>query len=110
MNRILDKQIKQAFGSLKTIPKDMQTFLELVGKTYDARDEDRLLTERSFEISSKELSELNQRMQTESKAMKASLAELERLNKLMINRELKMIELKSEIASLKEQLAAKASR
>lgn len=108
MNKVLDNQIKKTLGNLSSAPQSVKELLKLVAKTYDASDDDRRLTERAFELSSKELSDLNTRLQTETVGMKNNLQELEHLNKLMVNRELKMIELKAEISRLKAQLTAQA--
>ena len=101
MNKVLERQLKKIFGSLEGVPKDLEALLMLVSETYDHAEEDRLLIERSLEISSKELGELNAKTREESEKLKTSFSELERMNKLMIDRELKMIELKKEIAALK---------
>ena len=95
--------MKKAFRSLEAVPKELAAFLTLVSETYDHAEEDRLMIERSMEISSKELGELNVKMQTESKTLKTKLDELERMNKLMVDRELKMVELKKEIERLQGQ-------
>lgn len=57
--------------------------------------------ERAF----KEARELVQRRQAEE-ALRQRLAEVERLNKLMVGRELKMTEMKAEIAELKKEISA----
>lgn len=101
MNKVLERQIKNFFGNIESIPQNLYSFLKIVSDTYDHNEEDRLLTERSLEISSKELGDLNKAAKDESEQLKNSLIEMERMNKLMINRELKMIELKKKIELLK---------
>ena len=101
MNKVLERQLKKVFGSLEAVPKNIETLLALVSNTYDSAEADRLLIERSLEISSRELGELNRLTREESDKVKLSLAETERMNKLMLDRELKMIELKKEIERLK---------
>lgn len=103
MNKILERQLNKIFGSPENIPKGLDSFLKIVSDTYDNNDEDRILTERSLEISSKELGELNRKTREESEKLKASFAETERMNKLMVDREVKMIELKKEIERLKNK-------
>ena len=102
MNNVLERQLKKAFGSLEAVPKGLGEFLELVSNTYDSYDQDHTLIERSLEISSKELGELNEKLRNESVNLRKNLSELERMNKLMIDRELKMVELKKENALLKK--------
>ncbi len=102
MNKVLERQVKKIFGSL-VVPQGLEPFLKLVSDTYDHAEEDRLMIERSLEISSKELGELNKKTREESEKLKTSFEESERLNKLMVDRELKMIELKKEIERLRSQ-------
>lgn len=59
MNKILERQLKRVFGSLEKVPSGLEPLLQLVSNTYDGADEDRRLIERSLEISSKELGDLN---------------------------------------------------
>ena len=103
MNKVLERQIKKIFGSLENAPKGLDVFLRLVSDTYDHAEEDRLMIERSLEISSKELTGLNNKAKEESEKLKINVSELERMNKLMIDRELKMIELKKRIKELGDQ-------
>lgn len=102
MHRVLERQLKKVFGSLEAVPQDskMTELIALIDATYMHNDEDRELIERSFEISSRELSGLNKKAHDESEEMKKNIEELARMNKLMINREMKMIELKKEIMRL----------
>ena len=104
MNKVLERQLKKVFGSLQAVPKDIEKLLPLVSDAYDHAEEDRAMIERSMEISSKELNELNEKLRSDSASLKKNLDELERMNKLMVDRELKMIELKKEVESLKAQL------
>ncbi len=107
MNKVLERQLKKAFGALENVPPTLAAFLKLVSDTYDHAEDDRVLIEHSMELSSKELSELNKKTIEESDKLKTNLGELERMNKLMIDRELKMIELKKENKELKERLGEK---
>jgi len=59
MNKILVRQIKKYFGPESNLPSDMKDLIDAVSTTYDSFDQDRALIERSLEISSKELSEIN---------------------------------------------------
>ena len=106
MNKILERQLKKVFGSLENVPKGLDGLLALVSSTYDHADEDRLMIERSLDISSKELGEFNRKTREESDRIKVSLKETERMNTLMVDRELKMIELKKKIAALESLMGA----
>jgi len=64
MHSLLIRQLKKIFGSINNIPKDFQELTDVVNKAYFNFDEDRLLLERSIEISSHELVEANSQMRS----------------------------------------------
>ncbi|MGA2069982.1 MAG: PAS domain-containing protein [Sedimentisphaerales bacterium] len=64
MHSLLRRQIKKIFGSADNIPKDFQEILGVVNEAYFNFDEDRLMLERSIEISSQELVEANSQMRS----------------------------------------------
>jgi len=72
---------------------------------YDHFDEDRDLRTRSFEISSREFSEINERLKQEVVNVQKQTDELTKLNDLMIGREIRMVELKHEMRELRRELA-----
>lgn len=102
MHKLLERQLKKQFGSLDKIPSEFLAFLEIVSKTYADYDHDYALIERSLGISSKESQELNAGLRAEAEIAKRRTEELERFNRLVIDRELKMLELKNEIERLKQ--------
>ena len=106
MHPTLQRQINRALGNLNSIPKTpgWENLFKLIGETYTHYDEDRLLIERSLEISSKEMNQKNKELLDQIKEVKEQAAEISQLNGMMINRELKMIKLKQEITTLKQQL------
>ena len=59
MHSLLRRQIKKIFGSADNIPKNFQEIIDVVNDAYFNFDADRLLLERSIEISSHELDEAN---------------------------------------------------
>ena len=89
---------------MDSVPKGFEAFLRLVDETYNHNEEDRAMIERSMDISSKELSELNKKLQTESSALRAKLNELENINKLAMDKELKLVDLKKRVAGLEEEI------
>lgn len=105
MHKILERQVKRACGSIDNIPERLRKLLDIVSKTYEDYEREYALMERSLNISSKELMEANKNIQNEFKSTQERASELERLNQLMVDRELKMIELKEEIKKLKADTA-----
>ncbi len=61
MNKILEKQIQKILGKRK-ISLKMQEILDVISSTYDQFETDRVLMERSMDLSSKELFESNQNL------------------------------------------------
>ena len=64
MHSLLRRQLKKIFGSPEKIPKDFDEIVKVVNDTYFNFDEDRLMLERSIEISSNELVEANSQMRS----------------------------------------------
>lgn len=104
-HKILERQIGKYIGDAhKDVSPEMAKLLQVISDTYTHFDEDRLLAERSLDISSKELTEINERLRVNNDELKAKTIELEHFNRLMINRELQMIELKKRVKELKDEL------
>ncbi len=101
MHKILERHIKRIYGDIEHVPVECLEMLKSVSKTFTDYDKEFSLIERSLEISSAELTEANQRLREEISVAHENAEELKRLNKTMIDRELKMIRLKEEIARLK---------
>ena len=72
-HKILERQIRKTFGEKASIEKKYQELLAIVSKTYDGFDEDRLLIERSLEISSKELNTINNQLKKEKERLFTTL-------------------------------------
>jgi two-component system, NtrC family, sensor kinase len=72
VNSILIRQISRTVGGATTLPPKVIDLLNLVSQTYDNFDEDRTLTQRSLEISSRELSEKNKQLKEELAHLKTS--------------------------------------
>lgn len=77
MHKILDKQIRKFFGKPDSIPDELHTLFENIDRTYKHLDEDRALLERSLELSSKELIEINSKLQQEIKKVNFQALKLE---------------------------------
>jgi chromosome segregation ATPase len=104
MHKTLQRQIDRYLGSLAGVTDAQLKLFEAISKTYSDYEKDYALVERSLDLSSKELSEVNNRIRSEADTIKERATELEKLNGLMINRELKMVELKERIRLLQQEL------
>ena len=58
MNKLLRRQIQKHFGETP-LPRELQDFLQVINSSYDRYEQDRAMLERSIDISSKEMIELN---------------------------------------------------
>lgn len=105
LHKTLERQIGKSLGdSRKDISPEVVRLLQIVSDTYMHFDEDRALIERSLDISSKELTGINEKLKANNEELRAKTIELEHFNRLMINRELQMIELKKQVKELKNEL------
>jgi len=59
MHHLLERQYKKHFKEGTPISPELENFLQTISTTYENNDKDRALLEHSFNISSKEFSELN---------------------------------------------------
>jgi PAS domain S-box-containing protein len=64
IHNLLRRQLRKIFGSANNVTKDFQQIVDTVNEAYFNFDEDRLMLERSIEISSNELVEANSRMRS----------------------------------------------
>ena len=58
MHRLLARQLRRHLGTTE-VPEELRAFMESVARAYEGYDNDRTLLERSTELSSKELHEIN---------------------------------------------------
>lgn len=105
----LERQLKK-YLSGQALPKYLLPFLQAVSDTYSHADEDQRLAERSLEISSKELGEINAHLLEEKNRLEEKAVQLELANNVMVGRELKMIELKKTIERLTSASNQKQTR
>lgn len=76
MNKLLVRQIKKFFADVENVPSNLLPFLQVINDTYEGFEQDRTLAERSIELSSQELLDLNQRIREEAETQKALLANI----------------------------------
>ncbi|MBS1778246.1 MAG: PAS domain S-box protein [Bacteroidetes bacterium] len=79
-NKLLRRQLVKLFGdNAEKVSAELKDFLKVVSESYDHYEKDRRMLERSIEISSKEMIELNNRLKQEveedNKAIYQSLQE-----------------------------------
>lgn len=103
MHKTLERQIIRIYGSADSIPEEIKPLVQAINKTYEDYDKEHDLIERSLEISSKELTELNEKLRGEVETTEGRAKKLEDLNEMMIDREIKMVELKKELKELREK-------
>ncbi|MFN0118775.1 MAG: two-component system sensor histidine kinase NtrB [Elusimicrobiota bacterium] len=74
MHSLLNRQIKRHFGSFEEISFSCIEFIKAVGQSYRQFDEDRLMLERSMEISSEELVKANGEMHSLLQKLEKSMS------------------------------------
>jgi len=65
-NKILLRQLKKSFGRLEDVPEVVRPFLDVISETYHHFEKDRKMLERSIELSSAEMKQLNQLVRKEN--------------------------------------------
>ena len=59
MHNLIKRQIKRYLKDMEPLPEGFQEFIKAVDKAYNENDEDRLMLERAFDLSSQELMQVN---------------------------------------------------
>lgn len=68
MNKLLQRQLQKYIGSSEQVPEDFIRLLNVISESYDHYEKDRKMIERSIELSSKEMIELNNQIKKNGKA------------------------------------------
>lgn len=87
MHRLLERQLRKAFGEVGP-PEGIQRLLEMVDTAYEAADEDRRLLERAMDLAGEELAQSNQQLAErvhELEAAQRELASADRWRRRFIN-------------------------
>lgn len=79
MHRLVLRQLRRHFGETDSVPEEWKAFLQEVSEAYISADEDRLLVERSLDLTSQELT---QRLEERKQAEEATRVHMERLKTL----------------------------
>jgi len=101
MHKLLARQIKKFDIDMDS--PILHDFLQAISETYTDADKDRHLIERSLDVSSSEMREVNTQLNKKLKELDQKTKEQEKINKFMIGREVRMAELKREIKELKRK-------
>ncbi|MBA2612496.1 MAG: PAS domain S-box protein [Bacteroidetes bacterium] len=78
-NKLLQRQISKFYGNIDEIPEKSLELLKIISESYDHNERDRSMLERSIEISSGELVELNNKLRKETVELKKTHNELNTL-------------------------------
>jgi PAS domain S-box-containing protein len=75
-NKLLKRQVQKHFGVDK-VPENLRDFLETINSSYEHYEQDRVMLERSIEISSEEMIELNQSQMKSHEELKTLFENIE---------------------------------
>ncbi|WP_339812865.1 PAS domain-containing protein [uncultured Imperialibacter sp.] len=78
-DKLLQRQISKYYGDPEKLPKDLIPLLTAVNESYQHAERDRKLLERSLELNSEELLDLNKRLRAEAKELKEANYQLKTL-------------------------------
>jgi signal transduction histidine kinase len=77
-NKLLQRQIQKYCPEISKLPKEILPLLQVVNDSYEHYEKDRRMLERSIELSSEEMIELNKRLKEEAADLKKSNQELDK--------------------------------
>ncbi|MDP9081328.1 MAG: PAS domain S-box protein [Bacteroidota bacterium] len=99
-NKLFQRQLKKQFGSVDNIPENLRPFLKTVSDTYDHQDKERKMLERSIELSSAEMKELNQSLRKETDTNNKIVFEKIKESLVLINEDIPEAKFSSEDITL----------
>jgi len=70
MNKLLERQIKKYLSNPASIPGEFAELLAVVSESYDHHEKERKMLERSIELTSDELINLNRKLETEAEELR----------------------------------------
>src|SRR6185503_2473186 len=79
MNKLLQRQLQHHFSGADQIPENLTPLLEAISASYDQYESDRDTIERSIELSSKEMIELNNTIKKEKEELKKAHKDLRQI-------------------------------
>ena len=79
MNKLLTRQIQKHYSNAELIPESLHKLLAVISESYDHYEKDRKLIERSIDLSSNEMIELNLELKREKEELRKAQKELNTL-------------------------------
>lgn len=79
MNKLLKRQLRKYLGESSELPPDFVKLMDVISDSYDHYEKDRELIERSIELSSAEMIQLNDELRKEKEDLKRAHEELNTL-------------------------------
>lgn len=86
LNKLLIRQAKKYLGGIENIPEQYHAFLNAISDSYKHYEKDHSLLERSIELCSAEMIELNQQLKNETEELKKAHSELKRTEKIRLEK------------------------
>ncbi len=110
----LDYKVNIRTGDeIEQLAKEFNRMAETLGQSKAALEEEKALLEKKVAERTKELKRvaesLDEQVKEKTKELQEKLNELEKMNKLMVGRELRMTELKEEVKTLKQDIQKRKS-
>lgn len=87
MHRLLIRQLKKHGPAGEEIPEEWQPLFDAINAAYEASDEDRRLMEKSMDISSREMFQVNQDLRQKEAALREALMQLQQTQEQLIQSE-----------------------
>ena len=88
LNKLLLRQAQKYLGGLDKVPEDYNAFLQAINESYNHYEKDHRLLERSIELSSTEMIELNEQLQKETIELKKAHEELRATENIRLEKRL----------------------
>ncbi len=107
MHKLLERQLRQYLGEGKKIPQSLAPIFAAISESYEHFDEDKILIERSLDVSSKELNGLTSRLRAEAEKEQAKVQELANKNQLLENTKLAMANILEDVTESEKELQKK---
>ncbi|MES2432058.1 MAG: sensor histidine kinase [Bacteroidota bacterium] len=87
-NKLIARQAQKYLGGLDKVPENYHAFIKAISESYDHYEKDHRLLERSIEISSSEMIELNEQLRKETEQLKKAHEQLRTAEKLRLEKRL----------------------